>query len=506
MVRAQRVPILIFVLCLLVFALQPYKVGFEKGHHGWVSAHVLAQIVNAVPENLFLGFTNKLKTASGALDYYYFDRYPVLFSGLSHLVLEGFRDNLAHYIYAGRQWMNVVFVVLGLLVLRLNLRLTDRKEKAWAATLFVLSSSYLMRYKDMVHFDQPALVGCLLVLNGIVDFELTKSKKYLLVGSLLGPLLGRGYSVIFFLLFWVLYRGWKDVAKAKKGIRSVRVPVLFFLLSFPLPAAMLAWNIAGEAKIRNVPWQETSIVISARRRLGMDDYVHKDNTVKHFSWPSYVNNQLQRTLDYLTPYPLFAVHVKNYKRPVTHYLSLLPKAIYQILLLVFLYKFFRGFWRTTAAKRRELFTVLIGGGALWLLVMRNLAHYHEYVTLYLIGLLMVVWISLTDYLEGTGKPYLKIALSLFLVSVGANFALETFRAQEVNWQPGEFGKVRAVMEQNNLESFYLKEDYLVEFLDGVPFGENFYLSEFAATYTRSQADIVIERGAGDRTLNWTINK
>ena len=490
-IRQHKLIIIAFVL--MVFAFQPFKAGFESGHHGWVSAHTLAQISNATPENNFLGFTQKTLT-EGKEDYLYFDRYPFFFAGGMNLILSTVWDRLDLTIYLARQLMNVIFILSGLLVLRLCRKIFRDPVKAMYVTAFVISSSLLIKYKDMVHFDQPALLGCLLVLNGIVDFEWERKKKYLLIGAILGSLLGRGYAVVFFLAGWIivcLIREWKIHKKIIPTIKAL--PLLYLIVSVPLPALFLANNISSEAKIRNIEWKETSIVVSAKHRLGLMNYKTKDAVEKKFSWGSYISNQIQRTFDYFTPYSLYGLHVKNFKEKLLHYTSLLPKAIYQMLLLFLFIKFFRGWWREQDEKTKWIYYSLSSGGFLWLIVMRNLANYHEYVSLYLIGLVILVWSFLVDQLQRTKWKLKPLVLTVVLTSLALHSVWGWREAMKVNWQSSEFQKMRKELKASNTQRVYLTPSTETFFLDGVKWGDSFLLSGFTIVHERELAQKQITR-------------
>jgi hypothetical protein len=227
----------------------------------------------------------------------------------------------------------------------------------------------------MVHFDQPAVLGCLMVLNGIIDFEKYRKKRMLLISSLVGPILGRGYAVIFFLASWVIVKGIYELFfLKKKTITGLKIPILITLVSVPLPATMLSLNIWGEAKIRNLDWDQTSIVVSARKRLGIDSYTEVGKEKKKVKTVSFVLNQIYRAFDMVTPYAISGVHFKGYTNKLRHYLTVIPKVIFQIWILFFLFKILPHFWKLTTSFEKYLFNILIWGGILWLVLMKNLSH------------------------------------------------------------------------------------------------------------------------------------
>ncbi len=339
----------------------------------------------------------------------------------------------------------------------------------------------------MVHFDQPAILGILLTVFGIMDFESTGKKKYLLAGTLIGPLLGRGYAVIFFLAAWYMYRLIRNYKNKVDFWRSIfSAPLLFLLLSVPLLS--LVSNVLNEARIRNVSWKETGIVVSARHRLGIDTYKTVNQQESRFRWPSYVNNQVQRLLDLCTPHPIWAIHVKNYKAPVTHYLTLLPKLLFQLLMLFLLFKNFRGFWSRLPESSRNSFIMMGGGGVLWILVMRNLAYFHEYVTLYLFGFLILISYFLIDLMKTRGMNFTLVTRVLVIAALIVNFAKGSWVGSQVNWQSTEFQRMQDELILEGVKTVYIapmKKNY---FVDGVAYGESFFFREFAVGTTPEVSD------------------
>ncbi len=485
------------LLALFVFLLQPVKTGFEKGHHGWVSSHTLAIATRAAPENYFLGYTSERMTVNGP-DKEYFDRYPIFFSGITHLVLKPFWDNFKLHIYMARQWMNLIYFLMAWLVLKILDHFLSR-EKAIAALSIVLSSAFLVYYKDMVHFDQTALLGCLWVLAGILEYEKKRNPKLLVLGTIVGPLLGRGYAVIFFLLAWYLVRSFRSWRNEKSILVFFREKALcFFVCSIPLPALMLAFNVLAEAKIRNKSWDETSIVVSAKHRLGMKSYTSKAGEEKKFRWPSFVLDQLQRTLDLSTPYAIYGIHVKNYKNKFTHYTTVLPKFFFQLALVWFLVIWGRKYWQALPLETKDYFLIFISSGFLWILAMRNLARFHEYVTMYAIGCTIVFSILVVEFLDNRRLkllPYLPILLlvSLFLNSLRGNLV-----AEEVNWQAGEFEKIRSELKFKKVKSVFLLPSRY-QFMKGVPHGPDYFLSGYFLADSQDLAQTVL-RNEGSSIL------
>jgi len=108
------------LLAVIVFATQFSYAGFYDKHHGWVSSHGLAIASHATLANGFVGHARLFVEEGGALDYDYFDRYPVFYSALLGALIR-LSDDLATQVFIARQPMHACFV-LALLFAWLLLR------------------------------------------------------------------------------------------------------------------------------------------------------------------------------------------------------------------------------------------------------------------------------------------------------------------------------------------------------------------------------------------------
>ena len=160
-------------VAVLVFYSQNRVVGFEPGYnalqagfHGSVSSRTLAIISHATPANGFVGYVFQTLDENGKKDYDYFDRYPVFFSAGMHVLLS-LKTKLSTQIYLAKQAMNVIFLLTLVAAYLLARLLVRHWALGLAAVLFSVSSQYLLFYKDMIHFDQPALLGIVFLIYAI---------------------------------------------------------------------------------------------------------------------------------------------------------------------------------------------------------------------------------------------------------------------------------------------------------------------------------------------------
>jgi hypothetical protein len=192
------------VVVAAVFALQPYNVGFEVGPHGWTTAHGLAIFSHVAPESGFVGHALTFVEADGSLHYDYFDRYP-LFFGLLMRPLFALTDDIPTELFLFRQVMNVIFVLTMAAAYRVVRLFLDDRRLALGTVLLAFSSYYMLFYKDMVHYDQPALLGMTLLLWAIGRYRAGRGARWHVYGAaLLAVVMGRGYASFFVLGLWFL--------------------------------------------------------------------------------------------------------------------------------------------------------------------------------------------------------------------------------------------------------------------------------------------------------------
>ncbi|HUF00035.1 MAG TPA: hypothetical protein VMN99_12330, partial [Anaerolineales bacterium] len=199
--------LLIVIVVTLVFenrvtGLEPGYDDAQPKHHGWVTANTLAIISKATPRNYFVGYALAFRDDENRATYEYFDRYPVFFSALFNRALS-LTGNLADKLYLAKQIMNLIF--LGTLILAFLIvdKLIKNKPLALTVVLLAFSNPYLLWYKDMVHFDQPALLGFLLLIYAIALYKLDGVRLPLYIATFIAIGSGRGYASYSILFLWL---------------------------------------------------------------------------------------------------------------------------------------------------------------------------------------------------------------------------------------------------------------------------------------------------------------
>ncbi|WP_255445086.1 hypothetical protein [Synechococcus sp. ROS8604] len=242
--------------------------------------------------------------------YEYFNRYPLPFAVLSRLVLQPFSSDAASWLYAARQWMNLIFIATGFAFWGLLRTLRFSRVVAIASILLTLSAPVVLEYRSMFHFDQPALLayGVLLVVVVRQLIKPSPNLRWYLGVLLLGAMTGRSAVVLIFslvlpLLLLVLKPSPFD-GESQAGARALPWVWLGVPLAFGAVFVATAYNVVWEARLNQVSWQSTSVVQSALRRLGFVDI--PGSAVERTRW---LGGAIPKLASYLSEYlsPLLIV-------------------------------------------------------------------------------------------------------------------------------------------------------------------------------------------------------
>lgn len=477
-------PSLFVMLLFFAILFQTKKVGFESGHYGWVSSHCLAIAAKATSENNWVGYALKEYTASGEHQYKYFDRYPVFFSVFLHQVLDFFPQDLGKQVYAARVVMNVIFILTILFFfLSLNLLLQD-VSLSLAAVLLAFSGGLFMFYKDMIHYDQPALLGISIMLYFITRFELKKPHRWLYFVAPVCVCLGRGYAGLSLLGLWfiisaiLLFRN-QSFSLASVGKMINLHPLKVFVLSVGVLASALSFNIATEMNVRNVSYKETSIVISANKRLGLDASFDKD----YKDWLSPLNVlklSAERIYTNLFPEVLASKidttvsKLKTIMHSTFSSLILLRLVVLCFLLPILYFGSLRLFNYRKPSERLIIGLFALPG--LWLILIKRLFVFHDYTTMYHAGFhvlfMCILLLGIKDNLRKWALPicFLIFVSSLYTVGNKHNDNLEVF-----NRVTTDFNEVQRKLNETNQEVYI--DGGRTNFIPGAPFALGFYLPQ-----------------------------
>jgi len=472
--RAAPAILAIAGIAVLVLLTENRVVGWEPGynelepaHHGWVSSHSLAIISHATAENGFVGFATQSIDESGRAVYDYFDRYPVFFSAGMHVLLS-LRDKASTQVYLAKQAMNGVFlltVVAAYILVRLLVR---SWVLALAAVLLSVSSQYLLFYKDMVHYDQPALLGLIIAIYAIARHLKRPNRPLLFVSALAAVALGRGYATLAVLLVWagfeacriILRRGSSWPSKVREFFRQESLHVL--LIASLWAAALLSYNILVEARKRGISPGETSIVSSAARRLALDQPFN-DSYSEVLEWDRFLAGQATRIVRWA--FPIWDYDGVTWLDAVIVALMLGTVAVYGT--------------RLDPPGRVTLILMVVPGLA-WMAALRNLTAFHDYTTMYYLGLSLAFYTALFSLLRPSAWARLLLLVGSLAIFVYRNDSTQRLH-YHLSWTVSSFTQdfveiSRQLPEHGSGAFIYFADPFLK-----APYAFGFYLPDAYTT-------------------------
>lgn len=475
--------ILLATAVVLTFVFQDRIVGWEPGyaddqpkHHGWVSANTLAIISKASPQNFFVGYALAYRNDEGKAHYEYFDRYPVFFSALFNRALT-LSDNLAEQFYLAKQIMNLIFLATLVLAFLLLEKLTGNKLISLTVVLVAFSNPFLLWYKDMVHFDQPALFGFLLLIYAIALYKIDGWKKPLYISSFVAIALGRGYASYSILFLWLVFEGLlilrtKGLNVGEK-VRSLLRHPSFFLLALAIiwGGLLLSYNIVVEAYKRDVTILQTSILRSARYRLSLNPEFNLENEGV-INWRIFAESQVERILQWTFPF-----NGVNYEFSGN---SLLLGGMFILIGMMI--------WRQPLEKR-IVYLLLVLSGFGWLIPLRNLSAFHDYTAMYYVGIPLVFFLAILTFIKmpaPVAYVLATLALVLYVAAIVHVKAWHEQRAGQADLYTYDFMRILERIDGTG------KNINMPEQIPQGPFTPGFYLSEHYLSSPQA-ADYVVTR-------------
>jgi hypothetical protein len=412
-------------IAILVLVSQNRVIGWEPGynelqpgHHGAVTSRTLAIINHATSANGFVGYVFQTIDENGKKSYDYFDRYPVFFSAGMHALLS-LRTKLSTQIYLAKQAMNGIFILTLVAAYLLVRRLVKHWAISLAAVLFAVSSQYLLFYKDMVHFDQPALLGFIFLMF-VIAVHMRRTNRILLYGTALVVVaMGRGYASIFVMGVWFLLevsqiliqKGPSVSDKVRRVLKHDSLWVM--VISVIWAASLLSYNVMTEAHRRQIPLAQTSIIQSAENRLSLDESF---------------NEQYAGVLDWGTFLPGQVDRIVRWSFPIWDYDGI--PWLDMIIVLAMLATVIAYGTRVDVIDRKTL-ALMVLSGVVWLIFMRNLSAFHDYTTMYYLGFTLAFYASMLSLLRI--PPKLGVVVLICALAV---FAYRNQKTQELHYQIG----------------------------------------------------------------------
>ncbi len=464
-------------IAAVLFFTQADLSGFPTGHHGWITSHTLANAAHTTPGNLLTGYTLRhAATDSTPEAPVYFNRSPFVGTLIMGVVMR-FGGDLAGQVLVSRGLSNLVIVFAALLGVLILLDFGLSVPGAFAAVLLALSGHWIMRYRDMVCVDAWTMLGFLLIARG-AQLHVHGGKSvdiYRRVAA--ATSVGWGYANLPVLALWAATTAAVKLLREKAPAAELKnqPAIVAFALAAAMSVAYLGHNVIAESVIRDVSITETGVVDSAIRRLGGDSGYNKTNNA---TWKEYAKTQSRRSARGALPRSAWDA-LGNIDK----------KAGWLVLLILSAMALIFALTRRKDLKGPALLLVL--SGPAWLILMRNLALFHDYTTMVLFGLYLCAFAVVFDMLPTAFSWIgLVLAASLF-VSANLDYNAEKSRwATRHNPMTADFERIAAKLPPE-VAVFY-KEGY--RGLSGeAPYKIGFYLPDHPVADDAKATPWVISR-------------
>ena len=287
-------PAVLLVLGLaLLLAFQYQPDSFQPGAHGFLSAHGLAIAAHLSPDQGFLMLNRMTRSDEEGIQFEAYSGFPIGAFAAIRLVTLPFGSDLAAQIVAARCLMLLFFVAAAVLAYMSICRVTQDRLVAAAATMLAFSSYYCLYYDDMIFNDVPALFGLLLTFHAIVVFGEDGRVTPLALKSCGALFLG--FQVYGLLLPFVVLSCVGALIEGRSGRQIVRGPfVAVGLLSLLCGAAILGGNLATERRALNRSFRELPSVQRMEWRLGLAAAEAYREFTPSLVWSGFFKDQLYR--------------------------------------------------------------------------------------------------------------------------------------------------------------------------------------------------------------------
>ena len=130
------------------------------------------------------------------------------------------------------------------------------------------SGYWLLYYRELIHFDHPALAGMLLLLYTVTRVKLERRERWrwLTIATLVAVSLGRSFVSLSVLGLWAAFEAagllWQCERPLRQRLRAILAhgATRMLLLGVIWILLMTGYNIAHEMARRAVPLEQTSLV------------------------------------------------------------------------------------------------------------------------------------------------------------------------------------------------------------------------------------------------------
>ena len=179
-------------------------------------------------------------------------------------------------------------------------------------------------------------------------------------------------------------------------------------------ASLLTYNVATEARKRQIPLMQTSIIQSAENRLSLDESFN-EKYAGILDWGEFLQGQIDRLV--------------RWSFPIWDYDGI--TWLDAIIVLAMLATIVAYGARVDVIDRKTL-ALMVLSGMVWLIAMRNLSAFHDYTTMYYLGFTLAFYISAFSLLRI--PPKLAVVVLICALAV---FAYRNQKTQDLHYQIGQ---------------------------------------------------------------------
>jgi len=369
------------------------------------------------PEHHFLMFTRMSRDGDGRVTYDLYNGFPLgAFAAIKLLTLP-FHNDLSMQISVARNLMNAFFIGAACLAYLSIYRLRKSRWSAVIATLLAFSSYYCLFYNDMIFNDMPTLFGLFLTFHGMVVFEQEKRFSQLLIKSFCAIFLG--WQIFAILLPFTVIGCVKELTASRSLGALIRSR--YFVLgatSLLFGMTLLAINFTNEYLAIGGPMRELP---TFRLMLWRCGFVTPDPSFydfSKFSWIYFLKLQMYLMGRMSIPHIVFRFEYT----PL--FFGLLGIAVLATSLVA-----------AALSRQRILVLSLVVSGWCWAIPMRHFVVFHDFQSLYYIGLPLFFYTTLAMLVEKYSKiGSMGLSLAAFFLFILSSISLNHYKAADADKQ------------------------------------------------------------------------
>ncbi len=504
----HRWPYLILLLTLSTVFISGGDRGYFYQGYDWSSSMNIAIAANLSPRHGFLMFQHKTRDEDGNQVYAPYNRFPIGGYALLKLSILPFGDDLSAQIRAARILMLLLFIASAVLAYLALCRLVGNRGIALAATLLAFSSYNILYFNTMIGEVMVGLLGMMLVFHGMVVFVQENRFRQLLIKVGIGLLLN--WHVFALLLPFTFLGLMKELFTSLRArpppyilkrltvslLRSRYLVLGVFALFFG--TAVLTFNLTNEyiALDGKTPLTELPTFGSLKARTGLDPEFNA-TFADDLTWKTYLKQQSEKLYRALLPAAVMLDVVLDgtdidineavpyripWYRPTPHDSPPKVGTVEVILTFCMIAPWFLRFFH----RHKILLVSLALSGPVWALLMRRTVAFHEFESVYYIGIPLVFFSLVLSYTHRLSKRWAALVVGAAVMVSAVGFAFSSLQTGDIGHDPemaeyqaslvNEFSAIRKITQGKNV-FFPISDYYTNEILfSGARHGLDYYFS------------------------------